>query len=179
MPFTYIPQIILPSVYSMVGSDMIANLEERECNHKVKITNVPTGSIIIKTDKFPEIKEFLSNNNGIRKRADYAIISEINTRKVILVIELKCTSNSATMDEVVDQLKGSTCILNYIEKIGEYFFKKNRMLNGFEKRFAVIRKSFPQKKGTGFKKEEKRNTTPDNPTLITGMTNIPFKSLIN
>ena len=110
-------KILIKEKNYQVESEGPLKLEEEyqgnKKRYKITLKNVPQGSLLIKTDKFPDPKKILQE--GFRKRADYVLITE----KRIIFIELK--SGKLKKKEVTDQFSGAKSVTDYYIAIVKYF----------------------------------------------------------
>ena len=115
-------------------------LEETQDNYSVSIRGMPNPDevIIINADKFKVVPHvFNSNSNkGVGKRADFVIVANTKTEKIILCIELKKRTKSK--DWIVKQLIGAKCFIIYCQALVKNFWKKHDFLDGYEYRFVSI-----------------------------------------
>lgn len=113
-------------------------LEETQDNYSVSIRGMPNPDevIIINADKFKVIPHVFKGNKGEGKRADFVIVANTNTEKIILCIELKKTKGSKA--GIIEQLTGAKCFIVYCQALVKNFWKKHDFLDGYEYRFVTI-----------------------------------------
>ncbi|WP_287241008.1 MULTISPECIES: hypothetical protein [unclassified Okeania] len=93
-------------------------------NYKVTIRRMPDDDevIVIKVDAFRAPKEIFQGTKGECKRADFVIIADtINKGKFILCIEMKGGKKTSKEKEIIQQLKGALCFVEYCQAIGKSF----------------------------------------------------------
>ena len=92
-------------------------------NYCFKITNVPENTLVIRADKFPNMKHFFKDDEdiGLCKKSDYIIISiDKHSNYKVLIVEISSGDNKSNIF-IRQQLKGATCILKYYESICKYY----------------------------------------------------------
>ena len=115
--------------------DLIEKDEKDNVVTSFTVRDLPTDSIVIKADKFPSPRNFFIGSKGENKRADFIIISEEETAKWIVYIEMK-KGGSSKENEIIWQLKGSQCVIAYCESVAEKFHnERTGFLNEYEPRF--------------------------------------------
>jgi hypothetical protein len=105
-------------------------------NYTVTISNVPADSVVIKGDAFPAPDHIFQGSRGECRRADYVIIANSGTKKVILCMELKKTTKSEK--HIIEQLAGAKCFVAYCQEIGKTFWKQYNFLDDYDYRFISI-----------------------------------------
>ncbi len=114
-------------------------LEEPQCPDSfVTICKMPEDAIVISVDDFWSLEGMFTHEKGQCKRADFVIIADTGTQKVIVYIEMKRTHESSTT--VIQQLAGARCFIAYCREIGQAaaFWNQRDFLNGYEERFVYI-----------------------------------------
>ncbi|TAE56148.1 MAG: hypothetical protein EAZ76_04000 [Nostocales cyanobacterium] len=120
----------------------ILTLEEPDLpNCFVTIRGMPNADqvIVIKADKFPAPEAVFNGSKGECKRADFIIIADTEMKKVILCIEMKAKRKTAKEWEIIQQLKGAKCCVEYFQKIGKEFWGYPYFLDNYAYRFITIR----------------------------------------
>ena len=141
-------------------------LTEVESDYDFTVYNPPNDAIIIKCDKFPTTGNvFFKGKNKESKRADYVLVSE--SEKVLMFFELKRSKSSSSAKNVVAQLKGAKCIMDYCESISSSFLNENRIFLGFEHKYYKGYYTSPQKRSFE-RKEEPDNRTPETARILRG-----------
>ncbi len=102
-------------------------LTEPGPEYTVAINNIPEDSIVIKTDTFPAPKHIFNGSKGERKRADFVIIANTDVRQLIIFVELK--KGKGVTKEIIQQLKGSQCVVDYFRTIVDVFWEQADFLN--------------------------------------------------
>jgi hypothetical protein len=113
-------------------------LKETQYNYSVSIEGMPNPDevIIIDAEKFKVIPHVFKGNKGQGKRADFVIVANTKTEKIILCIELKKTKKPP--DFIIKQLKGAKCFMIYCQALVKNFWEKHDFLDGYEYRFVTI-----------------------------------------
>jgi len=95
--------------------------EEGDTPYSVTINGMPGDDevIIIKADAFKSPDTIFNGSMGECKRADFVIIAQTSSRRVILCIELK--ANKDAENKIIQQLTGAKCFVTYCKEIGKEF----------------------------------------------------------
>ena len=157
----------------LLVDDVIVPIENNRCimseagsDYTFSLNHLPKDSIIIKCDRFPNLGEkFFKGKNQECKRADYALISE--SKKVIMLFELKRSSKSSILKDNIAQLKGAKCVVAYCGLIVDSFFGKPKIFDGFVEKYYIIRYS-PSEKREFAASETMDNTSPEKAKIIHG-----------
>ncbi len=159
-----------------------ATLIEPECEdhseYSVDIANIPHDSIVIKLDTFPAPRHIFNCSKGECKRADYVIITNMNHKNLIVFIELK--KGKGKTKEIIQQLKGSQCVVDYLKAIAKVFWKKADFLDArcYEYRFVSIHYIGTNKKPAFDSHFGGIHNQAERPLKILAPRNLQFKSLI-
>lgn len=160
-----------------------ATLEEPD-QYTVDIGMMPSDSevVIVKIDTFPPPQKLFNGAKKECKRADYAIIycdTAKKPEKIIFLIELKAKSTTSSEDEIIAQLKGGSCVISYIQSIGEKFWNKSDFLKNYEYRYVSIKNISINKKTTRLKNNASvKHDKPENMLKISSPKNLYFRQLI-
>lgn len=159
-----------------VGAKKVVLIEHQTANSELEIRNIPEDSVVIEVDKSISNNDLFSNKKQECKRADYLIVSEQNN--LILFIEMKKGKHNGP--ETIKQLKGSLCVLNYIQSIAREFYKEHDFLDGYNKLFIVFQKVNTKKKKTSYHnmRENIKSNTPENPKIFSQFTDIQFNRIL-
>ena len=111
-------------------------LIDMQSNTNVKITGVPHNSIVIRADAFEFKSPVFAGSKNERRRADFVIVSNEDTTKWIICIEIK--RGKIRANEVIAQLRGARCVVDYCTSVGREFWGTNGFLQGYEYRFVGI-----------------------------------------
>ncbi len=90
---------------------------------------------------------FFNGSKGECKRADFIIITDSDSKKIILCIEMKSGKGGA-QEDVIRQLTGAQCFIAYCREIGKAFWNQKNFLTGYVYRFVSIRDISISKKPT-------------------------------
>ena len=144
--------------------------EAKDNSYSITIIQVPENATAIKTDSFPDLQDFFncSSETGQCKRADFAIITDDK----LIFIELSTTKKTKT--EVVQQLKGSQCVIEYCQSIGDKFYKTPSFLKDCDSYFVSIYNIGANKKASI---TLAKNNTPDKFRKISSSHRLQFKDL--
>ncbi|BAZ33221.1 hypothetical protein NIES4074_57310 [Cylindrospermum sp. NIES-4074] len=132
-------------------------LTETQDNYSVTIDGMPTPNevIVINADLFEAPRNVFNGSRGECKRADFIIIADTDTERIILCIELK--KNRDSPKTIIQQLKGAKCFVAYCQEIGKVFWNQQNFLDTYQYRFV----------GIGYIPISKTKTRPDRRNQIT------------
>lgn len=150
--------------------------ESKQPDSLVTIFGLPNDVIIIKVDKFKEPDTIFNCSGGKCKRSDFAIIADTGNKKVIIHIEIKAAKGKP-QKKIIDQLKGSDCVIAYCQKVGQNFYDKQDFLKDYKPRFvAFIHTRIPK---TKTRQEHKNNAhgSPDDMLMIDTTNTLTFNHL--
>ena len=149
-------------------------LMEIEAGYKFTIRGLPDDTLIIKSDRFPTTKDvFFKSDHMECKRADYVLVSE--SEKIIMFFELKRSTKTASMNDVIAQLKGSKCVMDYCELISAAFLGEYRIFNGYTLKYYRLIAITSRKRP--FKNQQHSNNSPEDARTITDK-NISYGGLL-
>jgi len=119
-----------------IGALPKVELIEPEENYSTTLSGLPADSVVIKGDAFPAPDKIFQGSRGECRRADYVIIADSGTKKVILCVELKRTTKSEK--HIIEQLTGAKCFVAYCQEIGKTFWRQHNFLDDYDYRFISI-----------------------------------------
>ncbi|CAB5506518.1 hypothetical protein BTHERMOSOX_803 [Bathymodiolus thermophilus thioautotrophic gill symbiont] len=145
-------------------------LEEDKSEYSVTIQHTPEDIVAIKADSFPDLREFFncSSHTGQCKRADFVIIAN----KKLIFIEL--SSSKKINKEVIQQLKGAQCVIEYCQSIGENFYDHS-FFKDYQSYFVSISHIGTHKRPS--RSAKINNDSLDRLLKISVQSSIPFKKL--
>jgi hypothetical protein len=112
-------------------------LTEPQCPEvSVTISGLPDNVIVIKADAFVSPGTVFKGSRGECKRADFVIVADTGTKKVILCIEMKAKNDGEK--EIIQQLTGAQCFVGYCREIGKAFRNQPDFLKDYVYRFVSI-----------------------------------------
>ena len=155
-------------------------LTDSQADTTVEIKGLPPDSIVIRSEDFENPLTVFNGSKGERKRADFVIVAnDESERKWIICIETKGGNKSRS--EIIAQLKGAACFINYCKCIGKSFWESEEFLEGYECRFvSVVRLNDPRTRRTElFYYTEKLHDRPEAFLKISRSFTIHFSKLIN
>ena len=110
-----------------------------EQGNTVKVRGLPYDSIVIRAEDFKDPLTIFENSKHERRRADFVIVSNEDTKKWIICIEAKEGKVKGKMiAHVKDQLRGAQCFMSYCKCIGRSFWRKKEFLKDYEYRFVSM-----------------------------------------
>ncbi len=118
------------------GNQFSVELKDKQSQTTVEITDLPHNSVVINTEAFEPKKVIFNGLKDERRRADFAIVSNENTKKWIICIEIK--SSNLDKNKVISQLRGAKCVIDYYKSVGREFWAANNFLEDYEYRFVGI-----------------------------------------
>ena len=136
-------------------------LTDKQGDTTVEIKRLPNDSIIIRAEDFEDPLTVFEGSKDERKRADFVIVSNEDTKKWIICIETQ-GGNYKLASHVEAQLKGAQCFMCYCKCIGRSFWREENFLDGYKYRFVSMANiNFRKKKtGTNPNKKTKRSRAP-------------------
>ena len=153
---------------------------EKQPEYKIEISKVPNDAIAIKSDAFHPPKEIFKNSKGECRRADFVIIASSEKKNWIIYIEMK-HRNPSSESEIIQQLKGAECFIDYCRSIGRVFWQKPKFLDekNYEQFFISVKNIGINKKPSKEKKSALHNR-PENMLKISAPSKkeLQFNSLI-
>jgi hypothetical protein len=161
------------------GKKQVILEEPPPADYSVTIYGMPDDdqTIIIKADAFPAPQDIFANSKSECKRADFVIISDTGSKKVIVYIEMKA-GKGHTEKEIIHQLNGAKCLIAYCREIGQSFWNHNNFLKDYEYRFVSIRKISISKKPTRLPSRTIVHDRPDQMLKITSPKGLQFNKII-
>ena len=127
-----IKENVIISANIQKGKNYIKLDEEKE-NYGLMVVGCPNDAIAIKCDMFPEPNAVFRGKYGECKRADFIIIS--SEKECIIVLELKKANKHVREDDVILQLKGARCVLDYCNSVIYRFLGKEDVLSNYKERY--------------------------------------------
>ena len=108
--------------------------------YHIKIVNMPEDTVAIKADWFPFTEKIFRCNNDECKMADYVVISNDLDKKWIIYIELK-QGNNGKPKQIVKQLEGARCFINYCREVGKTFLREPEFLDptNYQERYISVK----------------------------------------
>ncbi|MCL1791775.1 MAG: hypothetical protein FWG40_10615 [Peptococcaceae bacterium] len=165
---------VATEAYSYGDDRCCCVLVEEGSDYKVTVNNIPGGILVLKCDKFPNTKNFFRGARNECKLADYVILSGAD--QVILIIELKRSNNSSNKHDIVAQLKGAKCLLDYCASLIDAYLSEKDIFRDYQFRYY---KWTAQPRKRAFREKEKgKNDRPEQFRKVNGVS-IQFKKLLS
>ncbi len=157
--------MIIPLEENSYGRKQVTLREDNQVNYSLVISNLPDDVLVLNIDKFEinDLKAVFQNcgdnskeseeskggkeSKRVCARADFAIIAATETRKLIILIEMKRSNNSLEY-EVIAQLRGAQCFIEYCKSIGRVFWEESDFLSEYKYYFVQIKNVSSKKKPT-------------------------------
>jgi len=158
------------------GKKQVILKETQGINYEVTILDIPEQTLVIQSDLFEAPKSIFKNSKGECKRSDFILISDQDNLKVIMFIEMK--AGKAIEKEIIQQLKGSECLISYCREIGKKFWNQINFLEKYEYRFISMKHINLNKKPTREKNLPTIHNSPENMLKIYAPKKIQFNKLI-
>ncbi|WP_293138796.1 hypothetical protein [Okeania sp. SIO3I5] len=159
----------------------IVELKEESDNYSVTIHGMPDDQkvIVIKVDTFSVPKEIFQGSRGECKRADFVIIANISkAEKFIVCIEMKGGKKTSKEKEIIQQLKGAKCFVEYCQAIGKSFWEKEDFLDDYKYRFVSFKNIKIPKSKTRYESKANIHDTPEKMLKISSPHYVQFNHLI-
>ena len=148
------------------GRPPSVQLTDTQSGTTVKIKGLPHDSIVIRAEDFEDPLTVFKGSKGERRRADFMIVSN-DTKKWIICIETHDSDHKGRA-EVIDQLKGALCFVNYCKCIGQEFWLEKEFLDGYEHRFIYMAYASIDKRSTHPNTPRSLGNRPENYLKISG-----------
>jgi hypothetical protein len=158
------------------GKKQVILKETQGTNYEVTILDIPEETLIIQSDLFEAPKSIFNNSKGECKRSDFIVISDQDNLKIIMFIEMKV--GKANTQEIIQQLKGSECLISYCREIGKKFWNQINFLENYEYRFISMKHINIAKRCTREKQLPTIHNSPENMLKIYAPKEIQFNKLI-
>ena len=160
---------------------LFVELTDKQAKTTVVIKELPHDSIVIRTDVFELKRAFFAGVKDERRRADFVIVSNEDTKKWIVCVETK--KGNIDKNEVIAQLRGSQCVMDYCKSIGREFWTAKGFLEGYEYRFVGIAHINVPKQPAQFsldiQSQGELHNRPDVFLQISGSSDLSFSNLID
>ncbi len=158
------------------GKRYVTLQETQSPDSQVEIRRVPNNSLVLNIDDFMSLDGIFNGSHGECKRADYVIISE--EKKCIIFIEMKRKKDE--WHNIVKQLQGSKCFMDYCQNLGQTFWQDKDFLTGYQYRFVSLGHTNIVKKKTRIdrkSKQGKKHNTPDTALKIDYAQSVQFNMI--
>ena len=120
------------------GKPPSVELHDYQASTTVKIRGLPHDSIVIRAETFKSPLTFFQGSKHECRRADFVIVSDDgNQGRWIICIETELAKSKEAW-EIIAQLKGAACVVNYCQCIGKKFWKEKDFLNDYQFRFISM-----------------------------------------
>lgn len=175
-------EMLIPDVQILPQEDSSVELTDVKSKATLRLKGLPKNSVIIKADDFEENLSIFKELKMQRKRANFVIISNKDTKKWMIYIETQLRNWKKGI-HVEAQLKGAQCFMSYCQCIGRSFWKSEEFLEDYEHRFISVINLNLNKKGTRpdfiLPSKCKLHNRPDAFLTISGISSLHFRRLIN
>lgn len=111
--------------------------EPSSANSEVTIRGLPDEVLIIKSDAWPSPDTVFAGTKGECKRADFAIVASVQGAAALIFIEMK-SAHTGSRKDIVDQLAGAKCFIDYCQSIGRQFWGNREFLANTVCRFVCF-----------------------------------------
>ena len=155
------------------GKHVLTLREPQAPDSVVTVRNVPADTLAIKVDAFAAPDAVFNGGHGECKRADYVLISP--ERRTIIYIEIKRTRDG--LAEIVKQLKGAHCFVNYCRDVGRTFWDEASFLQDYRHRFVSIGHTTIAQRKTKIERPAARHDSPSAPLKIDWPHHVQFNHL--
>lgn len=155
------------------GKHFVTLREPQAPDSQVTVHNLPIDTIAIKVDAFTSPDAVFNGKHGECKRADYVLISP--ERRTVIYIEIKRTRDG--FEDIVKQLKGAQCFINYCRDVGKMFWEESEFLRDYKERFVSIGHTTLAKRRTKVERTGSRHDRPSQALKIDSPHHIQFSQL--
>ena len=159
------------------GRPSSVELEDIQANTTVKIRGLPHDSIVIRAETFKAPLTFFQGSRHECKRADFVIVSDDgNQGRWIICIETELAKSKEAW-EIIAQLKGAACVVNYCQCIGKKFWKEKGFLDDYKYRFISMVHTNIDKRPTQNKMPNSSGDSPETFLRVPGKSHY-FRKLV-
>ncbi len=127
-----------------------AVLKDKQAGTTLQILALPHNSVVIRAEVFKQPNVF-KKERGVRRRADFVIVSSVGTEKWIVCIETK-RGEKKDREHIEQQLRGAQCFIGYCRCVGQSFWQSESFLDGYQYRFVSVANIKAGKQSTRFYK---------------------------
>lgn len=167
-------EMIQPFAKIPVENKKVTLREIEAGDSEVTIVQLPEGTFVFKLDTYKAPKSIFQGKNDECKRADYAIID--SQHKTVLIIEMK--KEKGRWKDIVNQLKGGQCFIDYCQIIGKTFWEKSDFMHGYMTLYISITRTAKRKTKMSFTYPEKTHDTPTSALKISNPSRLHYQKLI-
>ena len=158
-------------------------LKDEQSKGTVEIKGLPYDSIVVRAEDFEEPLKVFEGTKGERRRADFVIVSNGERGKWIICIEIE-DSNDKGGSEIIEQLKGALCFVNYCKCIGREFWEWEDFLDDYKYRFVCMANLNLEKRRTRsyspyIQSKGRLHDIPDAFLKFLGSPNLHFSNLLH
>ncbi|NCQ86063.1 MAG: hypothetical protein GPJ00_16875 [Microcystis aeruginosa W13-18] len=142
----------------------LLKLTEPQDNYSFVVNGMPKPDevIVINLDDFFDVRRiFTGSSKGECKRADFIIIANTTSEKVILCLEMKKSRDDNS--SIIKQLQGAKCFVSYCREIGRLFWNQPDFLRDYQYRFVSIKNISISKTTTSSRKFSQKSEIHDQP----------------
>ncbi len=141
----------------------LLKLTETQDNYSFVVNGMPKPDevIVINLDEFFDVRKIFTGNKGECKRADFIIIANTTSEKVILCLEMKKSRDDNS--SIIKQLKGAECFVSYCREIGRLFWNQPDFLQDYQYRFVSIKNISISKTSMSSRKLSQKSEIHDQP----------------
>ena len=141
----------------------LLKLTETQDNYSFVVNGMPKPDevIVIKLDEFFDVRKIFTGSKGECKRADFIIIANTTSEKVILCLEMKKSRDDNS--SIIKQLKGAKCFVSYCREIGRLFGNQPDFLRDYQYRFVSIKNISISKTTTSSRQFSQKSEIHDQP----------------
>lgn len=112
-------------------------LTDDQSKTSATIKGLPHDSVVIKAEAFEGPLTIFRGSKKERRRADFVIVSNEDTKKWIVCIETQAGNRKKAAD-IEAQLKGAQCFVRYCKCIGRSFWGSKNFLDNYQYRFVSM-----------------------------------------
>lgn len=127
--------------------------------------------ILLSPDKVRGLDSLFKSEKGQLKNCDYILLVENKNIFYSIFIELK--SGIPRETKYIQQFKGSSCLLEYIDIVLKNFYEQTNFFKIFKRRYIVLHQAPIDKQPTRI--QPAKNNTPEKARLLKVASNHTFK----
>lgn len=112
-------------------------LTDKKGKTSARIKGLPHDSVVIRAEAFEGPLTIFRGSKKERRRADFVIVSNEDTKKWVVCIETQA-GNRKRAAHIKAQLKGAQCFVSYCKCIGRSFWESKEFLDNYQYRFVCL-----------------------------------------
>jgi hypothetical protein len=127
---------------------------------KMVIRDVPEGSLLLKMQQYPELRNIFKSTRGECKRCDYILLTPSGNDLYAIFIEMK--SHRPDNRDPIPQFRGADCFMTYCRAVAEQFYDTAFSSCSAKKRFVLFYVNNANKKSFSPRPVRAVHSSPEN-----------------